>query len=265
MSTVALIATDIQQLRGFELPKPMHAQLRRADDFIKLSVTCAKNALDQSANTLSLNDTGIFIGTTFGPLDTNLSALGSLIEGGEGQLSPTLFSHSVYNSAAGYVARLLNIQGPALTLTTHTWPLLNALSQAQLSLLTGRIAQAIVIGVDTYCALLKDAYVRSSRAIPYEDWVPGAVALLLQKDSGQSCLSRIGPITLDEKPCDPLFFLTRMGETWNGTGLSQASATHPLSHAYALTQALSQIPTALPRSIWQITAPFGTASIEVER
>ncbi|MCJ7818917.1 MAG: hypothetical protein MUP25_03745 [Syntrophales bacterium] len=119
MKGVTVTAACSLLLEGFEAPESLGQQLRRADDFISLAVVCSQMVLKNSpAKNLPADQTGIFIGTAYGPLETNFSSLASLIDDGEGQISPTLFSHSVYNAAAGYVARLLDIHGPALTITT---------------------------------------------------------------------------------------------------------------------------------------------------
>ena len=117
--TIPVIVAAIDQLpRDYAVPDELARDLRRADVFIQMAVTSAFSAVSRvSSDKPQPEEVGVFIGTAFGPLETNFESLGSLIDDGEGQISPTLFSHSVYNAAAGYVARLLDIRGPAMTIT----------------------------------------------------------------------------------------------------------------------------------------------------
>ena len=265
MKRVAVTAAYSLLLREFEAPESFSNQLRRADNFISLAVSCSQMVLEASpTKNLPADQTGIFIGTAYGPLETNFSSLGSLINNGEGQISPTLFSHSVYNAAAGYVARLLDIHGPALTITTYTWPFLTAMNQARLSILAGRVRRAVILTVETYSALLEDAYIRSQHTSELP-WEPGAAALVLE-DSAQAhtSLCRLGELHIEEKACDSDKLLTRTGEEWSGAGLPPQKGSHPLAYAYALVEAIRQLPKDSPCSNWRINAPFGSVSIEIQ-
>ncbi len=267
MNYVAVSAVSKQMLKSLVPPDNLARQLRRADDFINLAVVCARDALDRApARDLSPEQTGIFIGTAYGPLETNFSSLGSLIEDGEGQISPTLFSHSVFNAAAGYVSRLLGILGPALTVTTYAWPLLTALNQARLFILSGRIERAVVVSAETYSALLEDAYKRSfgKEEVP---WQPGAVAWVLDPlRAAAQGVPLLGDIPMNEQPCDSGSLLARRGEIWQGQGLAKGEGTHPMAYAYALTDAVSgSFQHGDDTRKWTVDAPFGRAGVHLKK
>jgi len=250
--------------QDYTIPDELVRDLRRADDFIQMAVISAFAATAKApARDISPEEIGVFIGTAFGPLETNFESLGSLIDDGEGQISPTLFSHSVYNSAAGYVARLLDIRGPALTITNYGWPFLIALEEARTAVATGRISRAVVIGVETYSELLADAYRRSYNveSIP---WERNAVAWVLDPlFEADAALCRLTGVLLSEADADPADFLTRRDESFSGTE-SGAISRHPMAYAYALTEMVSGL-AGLPsgEKKWIIEASFGRAEISL--
>jgi len=134
MTNQVAITAALRLTMDHEVPPQLTRELRRADDFIRLAVVGGfKSLAEAPVRELAPEVRGVFIGTAFGPLETNFQSLGSLINDGEGQISPTLFSHSVYNAAAGYTARLLDFRGPALTVTDYGWPFLIALEEARLA------------------------------------------------------------------------------------------------------------------------------------
>ncbi len=170
----------------------------------------------------------------------------------------------MYNSAGGYIARLLNIHGPALTLTTYTWPFLTALNQARLALVCRRIQRAVVVGVETYSALLEDAYRRllNKDEVP---WKPGSVAWVLDQGNQASKGGLLlGEIMIQEEVCEPDALLSRIGECWHGEGLVSSETNHPMAYAFALTDALSVAAQAKGNAIqYVIKSGFGKAQLEV--
>ncbi|MEN8143246.1 MAG: beta-ketoacyl synthase N-terminal-like domain-containing protein [Thermodesulfobacteriota bacterium] len=251
--------------QDYTVPDELVRDLRRADDFIQMAVISAFAATAQApARDISPEEIGVFIGTAFGPLETNFESLGSLIDDGEGQISPTLFSHSVYNSAAGYVARLLDIRGPALTITNYGWPFLIALEEARTAVASGRISRAVVIGVETYSELLADAYRRSYNveAVPWERNAVAWVLDPLSETGGALC--RLEGVLLSEADADSADFLTRRDESFSDSAGCGAIACHPMAYADALTEMVSGM-AGLPagEKKWTIEATFGRAEISL--
>ncbi|MCJ7818916.1 MAG: hypothetical protein MUP25_03740 [Syntrophales bacterium] len=122
----------------------------------------------------------------------------------------------------------------------------------------------MVLTVETYSALLEDAYIRSQHTSE-PPWQPGAAALVLE-DSSQSdaSLCRLGELHMQERACDSGGLLARTGEEWAGAGLPPQKGSHPLAYAYALVEAMRQLPNDAPCANWRISAPFGTVSLEVQ-
>lgn len=265
--TIPVTIAAIEQLpRDWPVPEELARDLRRADVFIQMAVTCAHLAVARvSGDKILPEEVGVFIGTAFGPLETNFESLGSLIDDGEGQISPTLFSHSVYNAAAGYVARLLDIRGPAMTITNYGWPFLVALEEARLAVAAGRITRGVVIGVETYSALLADAYCRffNVATVP---WERSAVAWVLQPEGTTRGGCRVHGINIVEKAAEAADLLTRNGETLSCGGKEMELPRHPLAYVNALSEAVLAFDRVSPRpERWSLRASFGLAELTLGR
>ncbi len=253
--------------KDYLIPDELSRDLRRADDFIQMAVISASEAVAKvPKRDISPVEGGIFIGTAYGPLETNFESLGSLIDDGEGQISPTLFSHSVYNSAAGYVARLLDIRGPVLTITNYGWPFLIALEEARISVAIGKISRAVVIGVETYSELLADAY-RRSYHVELVPWERNAVAWVLEPSiEDADALCQLTGVSLSEKDADPSDFLTRRDESLSGkTDLNTGTIPRtPMAYADALTDMVSGMGgLSSGQKILTIKASFGQAEVRL--
>jgi len=240
-------------------------ELRRADDFIRLAVVGGYNALAVApVRELAPESRGVFIGTAFGPLETNFQSLGSLINDGEGQISPTLFSHSVYNAAAGYVARLLDFRGPALTVTDYGWPFLLALEEARLAVASGRVERALVLGVEVYSELLADAYCRSfaGREVP---WHKGAVVWVLDRAGAvASRLARLESVTVSGSPCATGDYLTREAERCRYAGRELTPDRHTLAAVESLSDLVNILPPGSADEVsWECSASFGKAVVRL--
>ena len=257
------------------VPQHFLRDLRRADDFIRLAVATGAALLSSLPDESSLPEaTGIFVGTTIGPLETNFRFLDTLIDDGEGQGSPTLFSHSVHNSAAGYVARLFNIRGPALTVTTYGWPFLSVLAEAAAALAARQLQAALVIGVEEEAPLLVEALGRSEAEAgaarsEVSDCRKGAVGWLLIAEplAGEKGTPRLCGIDLAEQMVEPADYLARPETFSSSAKFPQSEVVWPdaLAGPVNLTQAVvSARKEQRSRFEWRLGASFGKARGVVE-
>jgi hypothetical protein len=162
-----------------EVPEPLFRQLRRADEFIRLGVVAVYNVLQQGGESrVSSERTGLFLGTAFGPMQTNFDVLDQVVE--REPVSPTLFSHSVFNAAAGYIASVFSIHGRAITLTEFGFPFFRSLKQGVLAIESGHLDSCLILQVETYSDLLLDAKKKSDP--DGDEWSPGVVCWLLEKE-----------------------------------------------------------------------------------
>ena len=167
-------------LAELETPAELARQLRRADDFIRLAVVGAHQVIREVPENQSVSDDrrGLFLGTAFGTMETNFEVLDQIISGE--QTSPILFSHSVFNAAAGYMASVFSLRGCSLTVTDFSMPFFRALEQGVLAITSGMLDSCLVLQVESYSALLDDAGKRMGPN--YRSWSPGVVCWLLTND-----------------------------------------------------------------------------------
>ncbi|MBU0682427.1 MAG: beta-ketoacyl synthase chain length factor [Proteobacteria bacterium] len=246
--TVAVVATTTLHLADLVIPEHLHRDLRRAEDFIKLAVL-ASHQLTSNAPALNGLRTGIYLGTSFGPMECNFSVLNDLVMAEP--ISPTLFSHSVFNAASGYIARICKIYGPSLTLTSYGWPFFVALQAAWQAIHAHNLDHALVLQVETYSALLNDART-AMLASPAPSWPAGATAWLLGKNG--AC--HIDHIQVEEKPCSPEARLTRH-ETHQ-----KIEEHHPMAAAEELTTLIASDNS--PQN-WRQDAAYGRVELRFSR
>jgi len=151
--------------------------MRRAGRFAKLAVAAATAAVKDSSLSLSGTETGIILATAFGPHATTFEFLDNILTYSEKEVSPTLFSHSVHNAAAFYVAAALNATGPTLSVTDFYHPFYQALSLARFWLKTGMCKEVLVGKSEESGKVMSDIVMVSSR--PEVTIQEGALFILL--------------------------------------------------------------------------------------
>lgn len=169
----AICSGSIEEFR----PQPdLEPHLRRADEFIRLAALSAHGALEEAGFTSVANREagGLILGTAYGPMQTNFEVLDQVASAQP--VSPILFSHSVFNGAAGYLAKLFGLRGGALTCTDFSLPFCRGLEQARLMLLDGLAEWLLVLQVETYSSLLES---RRSKTMAVPSRRPGAVCWLV--------------------------------------------------------------------------------------
>ncbi len=211
-----LTAVATIDFTDLQVEEQLENQLRRADLFTRGVVTCCHNLLQNQD--IDGEQTGLFLSTAYGPMQCNLDVLDFLVEGEP--VSPTLFSHSVFNGASGYLARIFAIHGPAVTQTSYSYPFFTGLAQAKFAIEQGKLSHAIVIQAETYSALLEDA--KENGQTP---WPPGAAAWLLSKEG-----ITLDHLLVNETVCSPASRLKY--KTTSSTGNNHC---HPLSMVMELS------------------------------
>jgi hypothetical protein len=173
----------------------------------------------------------------------------------------------------GYVARLLNIQGSALTVTTPGWPFLAALAEAKTALEHMGLDAALALAVEEESPLLVEARERQRSGAPAEGKPPapcrlGAIAWLLATGrGGELDAPRLREFVLEENPCDSAFYLHRQQECYLPVPESNGREQSPLGLAAALSlsQAVQEACRRRQQSLsWTATAPCGRASLLIE-
>lgn len=233
---------------GTDAPATLARDLRRADGFISLAVQAGFAVLGGEASMQPRSGChGLVLGTAFGPMQTNFEVLDQVVL--QEQTSPTLFSHSVFNSAAGYLSRIFGLQGSAITVTDFAFPFFQALQQGSIAVASGRLDSCLILQVETYSDILADARTRivGSDAAP---WQAGAVAWLLSRESGTR---EIAAIDVHLQPSDGRTYISLAEQLT--TGSRSLSLTDPLASALAVTQLFAE--SDREERSFQLSAPYG--------
>ena len=202
--------------------------LRRIDHYSRMALLGAYLAL-QDAGMPDLNNqrVGLVVTSGYGATRTTFSFLDSAIEEGDSYASPTLFSNSVHNAAAGHISILLKLHGPTLTVSQFEMSVPSALLSASQWLEQGRVNSVLLGAVDEFCDVLGYCWMRffgednKSGMTPLEfdrqSAIPGegAVFFLLSRDKEDSTKYgfikdlQIGYLEKEEKslPKDAIFIL----------------------------------------------------------
>ena len=177
---------------------------RRADRFSKMALLAAWDAAHDSSLDLETQagSLAVILATGFGPHQTTFDFLDEIITYGDGNVSPTVFSHSVHNAAASYIALALNSRGPTLTLTRYAFSFQEALLLAQCWIDQRRCRNVLVGAVDVcgtameYVCGRKLRIAADGKIKPFDfssspEAVPGEGSLFLmltgEKSSGSYC------------------------------------------------------------------------------
>ncbi len=262
MNDVCVTASCRAYLDEMEMVPTLARSLRRADDFIRAAVLAAAQTLEGAETACGKSETGLFLSTAYGTMQTNFSVLDQIIDGE--QTSPTLFSHSVFNAAAGYIAASFDIRGCALTLTDFTFPFLRAVQEGVLAIQSGLLSRCLVLHVETYSSLLHDLRSSGKNGAGEDSWRGGAVCWLLEsgreKDGNMPFIERL---ELEDSEYAPRAILESCEELQAGE--SRYALTHPLALGMTLTDLLYGVPLREGLPAFAITAPWGAAKLHLSR
>jgi len=182
-------------------------RIRRADRFSKMAVLAAFDAVHDSGITREdeISSLGIITATALGPHTTTFRFLDDILDYGDVNVSPTLFSHSVHNAATSYIASVLNSHGPTVTLTHFFFSFHQALILAEAWLNEGRCKHVLVGSVDECGAVMEyicsrklrtaqDGRIKPFNFSPFPLAVPGEGSVFFLITRGE-CRKRYCEIT----------------------------------------------------------------------
>ena len=141
--TASALARDVREAEQIFPAR----ELRRLDHYTKLSLTAAALTLRRADIDLAgEKNFGLIVASALGPARRVCAFMDSILDDGELCASPLAFSASVHNVAATYLTMLLNLRGPALTVSQKGGSFVSALVTARSWLRAGRCVQ-ILLGV----------------------------------------------------------------------------------------------------------------------
>lgn len=127
---------EFEILSGLSEPKI----LRRLPAFSRLGLCAAVKALETASLFPPPVEMGLVIGSWFGNQKESFDYMDSLLNDGPALSMPMAFANSVGNSAAGMIANILQIQGPAFTVNNEAKSLANAIQTGITLVASGRVS-----------------------------------------------------------------------------------------------------------------------------
>ncbi len=147
--------------------KGLLKKIRRSDKLSQMSVLAAAEALRESGiENITKKNIGIILATAFGAHVTTFAFIDDILDYGDANASPTLFSNSVHNAAVSYISTTFDIKGPTLTVTQFRFSFFGALQLAEAWLALGRCEYVLVGAVDQYGDVLGYASERKLSPAP---------------------------------------------------------------------------------------------------
>ncbi len=193
--------------KGFAYKNEKIKGIRRADRFAKMAVSASGKACSENFFPRETSDVSIIVATMFGPHATTFKFLDNILDYSDKGASPTVFSHSVHNASASYIASALGIMGQTLTITCFQDPLKQALILAYAWLKSRQTEKVIVCYVDEeshpFCAFHEYCTFPSYSENMLKT---GAAAVLLAGRDGEEGKR----IQIPEKIIDPFTYITEL-------------------------------------------------------
>jgi 3-oxoacyl-[acyl-carrier-protein] synthase II len=152
------------EIRGFSIGAfSDDEKLLRMPLYLQYAIAASIGAIKESrldfvANQRSAEKTGIFFGTTSGPLALIKRVVDSLLDKGPMAVEPFLFQETVFNAPASYISIINKIRGPVYAFPMSFNAGLCALECACRQLCNARIDHAIIGTCNEYTELLHRSF-----------------------------------------------------------------------------------------------------------
>jgi len=170
--------------KGFANKDDKVKNMRRADNFSKMAVSASIKAVTDLDTKNKEKNISIILATQFGPHVTTFKFLDNLLDYSENSVSPTVFSHSVHNAAASYIASALEIIGQTLTITSFIDPLKQAFILADAWLETYQAEKVIICYVEEESAPFTESQLHCNfPSYSKHCFTTGAAAAVVKKGS----------------------------------------------------------------------------------
>jgi len=138
-------AALVRDFKPKDFINPM--KIRRMNMLSRLAVAAAKLAIDDCGATLDA-ETGVAMGTSFGPVQTSVDYMQEYVEKGAALAPPQLFAESVANAPGSHVAIEWGLRGFNVTITQRESSALAAAMYASTQIVKGNVRAALIGGVE---------------------------------------------------------------------------------------------------------------------
>jgi 3-oxoacyl-(acyl-carrier-protein) synthase len=122
-------------------------KMRRMNGLSRLGMAAARLAIEDAGIMLDTN-TGVAIGTAFGPVQTSVEYMREYVEKGAALAPPQLFAESVANAPGSHIAIEWGLQGFNVTFTQRESSALAAAMYACAQVVKGSVRMALIGGVE---------------------------------------------------------------------------------------------------------------------
>jgi 3-oxoacyl-(acyl-carrier-protein) synthase len=138
-------AALVRDFRARDYIPPM--KMRRMNTLSRYAVAAARLAVDDAGVQLG-NESGVALGTTFGPVQTSVDYMQEYVAKGAALAPPQLFAESVANAPGSHIAIELDLRGFNVTVTQRESSLLAAAMFGSSQIVKGTVSSAIIGGVE---------------------------------------------------------------------------------------------------------------------
>ena len=138
-------AALVRDFKPRDFINPM--KMRRMNTLSRLGLSAARLAIDDYGAPLDMN-TGVALGTSFGPVQTSVDYMQEYVEKGAALAPPQLFAESVANAPGSHIAIEWNLRAFNITVTQRESSALAAAMYASSQLVKGTVGSALIGGVE---------------------------------------------------------------------------------------------------------------------
>lgn len=122
-------------------------KMRRMNALSRLGVAAAKLAIEDCGGAPQM-DTGVAMGTAFGPVQTSVEYMQEYVEKGAALAPPQLFAESVANAPGSHIAIEWGLRGFNVTITQRESSAMAAMMYAATQIAKGSATAALIGGVE---------------------------------------------------------------------------------------------------------------------
>jgi 3-oxoacyl-[acyl-carrier-protein] synthase II len=146
--TEGLSAHTAALIRDFKARDYIPAmKMRRMNTLSRYAVAAAKLAIDDAAAKPG-TESGVAIGTAFGPVQTSVDYMQEYVSRGPALAPPQLFAESVANAPGSHIAIEFDLRGFNVTMTQRESSVLAAAMFGSAQIIKGSVPSAIIGGVE---------------------------------------------------------------------------------------------------------------------
>jgi 3-oxoacyl-[acyl-carrier-protein] synthase II len=213
-------------------------KMRRMNALSRYAVSAARLALADAGVQLS-SQSGVAIGTAFGPVQTSVDYMQEYVSRGPALAPPQLFAESVANAPGSHIAIELDLRGFNLTVTQRESSLLAAAMYASSQIVKGTVPSAIIGGVEEVNEMVFSVLDRVGALAHAEGDLPERMRPFDSRRNGMSIGEGSAMFVAEREPSkQPYGWLTGFGIARDTTATISDWGTGHLSVAAAMQRAI---------------------------